>query len=62
VHGIIEKEFHLFVLVLKIKLMINGDSRGRMYSGDRGEILGPPEDKLLRKHSPRVFSLIKNES
>jgi len=26
------------------------------------EILGPFEDKLLRKHLPRMFSLIKNES
>ena len=37
-------------------------SRGHLYSNDRGEILGPFEDKLLRKHLPRMFSLIKNES
>ena len=30
--------------------MINRDSRGHLYSNDRGEILGPFEDKLLRKH------------
>ena len=42
--------------------MINRDSRGHSYSIDRGEILGPFEDKLLRKHLPRMFSLIKNES
>ncbi len=42
--------------------MINRDSRGHLYSNDRGEILGPFEDKLLRKHLPRMFSLIKNES
>ena len=28
----------------------------------RGEILGFMEDELLRKHLPRMFSLIKNES
>ena len=38
--------------------MINRDSRGRLYSIVRGEILGFIEDKLLRKHSPRMFSLI----
>ena len=36
--------------------MINRDSRGHSYSDDRGEILGPSEDELLRKHLPRVFS------
>ena len=38
--------------------MINRDSRGRLYSAVRGEILGFAEDKLLRKHSSRMFSLI----
>ena len=38
--------------------MINRDSRGRLYFRARGEILGFLEDKLLRKHSPRMFSLI----
>ena len=42
--------------------MINRDSRGHLYSNDRGEILGPFEDKLLQKHLPRMFSLIKNKS
>ena len=42
--------------------MINRDSRGHSYSNDRGEILGPFEDELRRKHLPRMFSLIKNES
>jgi hypothetical protein len=42
--------------------MINRDSRGHWYSDARGEILGPSEDPLLRKHLPRMFSLIKNES
>lgn len=42
--------------------MINRDSRGHQYSTVRGEILGPVEDYLLRKHLPRMFSLIRNES
>ncbi len=47
---------------LCIKVMINRDSRGYSYSTVRGEILGFLEDELLRKHLPRMFSLIKNES
>ena len=42
--------------------MINRDSRGHQYSVVRGEILGFTEDSLLRKHLPRMFSLIRNES
>ena len=38
--------------------MIDRDGRGRPYSTVRGEILGFVEDELLRKHSPRMFSLI----
>ena len=38
--------------------MINRDSRGHPYSIVRGEILGFMEDELLRKHLPRMFSLI----
>jgi hypothetical protein len=41
--------------------MINRDSWGHSYSAARGEILGLAEDELLRKHLPRMFSLIKNE-
>ncbi len=47
---------------LKIAVMINRDSWGHLYSVVRGEILGFTEDKLMRKHLPRMFSLIKNES
>ena len=47
---------------LRTKVMINRDSCGYLYSNVRGEILGFLEDKLLRKHLPRMFSLIKNES
>jgi len=39
--------------------MINRDSRGHPYSIVRGEILGFIEDELLRKHLPRMFSLIR---
>ena len=41
--------------------MINRDSWGRLYSVVRGEILGFTEDKLLRKHSPRMFSLSRTK-
>jgi len=46
----------------KAEAMINRDSRGCSYSSVRGEILGPLEDVLKRKHSPRMSPLIKNES
>ncbi len=42
--------------------MMNRDSWGHLYPIVRGEILGFIGDKLLRKHLPRMFSLIKNES
>ena len=42
--------------------MINRDSWGHSYLTVRGEILGFVKDGLLRKHLPRMFSLIKNES
>ena len=44
------------------KAMLNRDSWGHSHSVVRGEILGFTEDELLRKHLPRMFSLIKNES
>ncbi len=47
---------------LRTEVMINRDSWGYSYSIVRGEILGFLEDELLRKHLPRMFSLIKNES
>jgi hypothetical protein len=42
--------------------MIDRVSWGCWYSAARGEILGFAEDQLMRKHSPRMSSLIKNES
>ncbi len=47
---------------LRTEGMINRDIWGYSYSIVRGEILGFLEDELLRKHLPRMFSLIKNES
>ena len=38
--------------------MINRDSWGHLYCNVRGEILGFLQDKLLRKHLPKMFSLI----
>ena len=42
--------------------MINRDSWEHSYLIVRGEILGFVKGELLRKHLPRMFSLIKNES
>ncbi len=50
------------LLVLRARVMINRDSWGHSYSDARGEILGFSEDEPMRKHLPRMFSLIKNES
>ena len=49
-------------LVCETKVMINRDSWGHLYSQARGGILGFWEDKLLRKHLPWMFSLIKSDS
>ncbi|KAK8563458.1 hypothetical protein V6N12_035604 [Hibiscus sabdariffa] len=50
------------VLAFGIGVMINRDSRGHSYFIVRGEILGFMKDEQLRKHLPRMFSVIKNES
>ena len=50
------------LLVCRTGVMIKRDSRGHSYSVARGEILRFAEDELMRKHLPRMFSLIKNES
>ena len=39
--------------------MISKDSWGHSYLIVKGEILGFVKDELLRKHLPRMFSLIK---
>ncbi len=51
-----------FVGLKTDRRLINRDSWGHSYSDVRGEILGFSEDELVRKHLPRMFSLIKNES
>jgi hypothetical protein len=62
VHGIMEYDFSLILLVFEIKVMIKRNSRGHLYCCVRGEILGSQQDKQLRKHLPRMFSLIKDDS
>ncbi len=47
---------------LRAKVMINRDSWGYSYLIVRGEILGFIKEEQLRKHLPRMFSLIKIES
>jgi len=47
---------------LYTNVMIKRDSWGYSYLHVRGEILGFWKDELLRKHLPRMFSLIKNDS
>uniref|UniRef100_A0A452ICK9 Uncharacterized protein n=1 Tax=Gopherus agassizii TaxID=38772 RepID=A0A452ICK9_9SAUR len=42
--------------------MIKRDGREHSYCAARDEILGPTQDEPKRKHLPRMFSLIKNES
>ena len=60
-HGIMFQGFG-FLLVFKTRVMVNRDSWGHLYLIVRGEILGFVKDGLLRKHLPRMFSLIKNGS
>uniref|UniRef100_A0A7M4G054 Uncharacterized protein n=1 Tax=Crocodylus porosus TaxID=8502 RepID=A0A7M4G054_CROPO len=42
--------------------MIKRGGWGHSCCAARGEILGPAQDGPKRKHLPRMFSLIKNES
>lgn len=42
--------------------MINRNGWGHSYCDVRGEILGSSQDEQKRKHLPKTFSLIKNES
>ncbi|KAA0065312.1 actin [Cucumis melo var. makuwa] len=52
----------LFIECREPEVMINGDRRGHSYCDVRGEILGSSQDGPKRKHLPRMFSLIKNET
>ncbi len=60
-HGMMEYVVVLFVGFLNDE-MIERNCWGHSYCCERGEILRPQQDELLRKHLPRMFSLIKNES
>jgi hypothetical protein len=51
----------LFGWLAVTAVMMNRGSWGHLYLIVRGEILGLIKDKLLRKHLPRMLSLIKNE-
>ncbi len=51
----------MIVLVRQL-YTFNRNGWGHSYSAVRGEIFGFAEDGLVRKHLPRMFSLIKNES
>ena len=46
------------LLACRSGVMIKRNSRGHSYFIVRGEILGFMKDELLRKHLPRMFSLI----
>ena len=63
VHGIIEYDLGSILLVFRTsEVMINRDNWGHSYCDVRGEILGSSQDEQQRKHLPKVFSSIKNES
>ena len=46
----------------RAEVLMNRDSWGRSYQTVRGEMFGLVKDGLLRNHSPRILSLIENES
>jgi len=54
--------FNIILLVFKNAVMINRNGRGYWYFIVRGEILRLMKDPHKRKHLPRTFPLIKNES
>ncbi len=60
-HGIMKTALFVFV-GSRMGLLVNRNSWGYSYFNARGEILGLLNDERLRRHLPRMFSLIKNES
>ena len=60
-HGIMKTALFVFV-GSRMRLLVNRNSWGYSYFNARGEILGLLNDERLRRHLPRMFSLIKNES
>ena len=57
-----EQDFNLILLFSETEVMIKRDNWRHLYFVVRREILGFTKDKQLRKHLPRVFSLMENES
>ena len=58
----IGQDLESILLVSRVEVIVDRDSWGHSYLTVRGEILGFVKDGLLRKHLPKMFSLIKNES
>ena len=54
-----EEDLGPILLVSRAEVMIKRDSWGHSYLIVRGGFM---KDELVRKHLPRMFSLIKNES
>ena len=50
------------LLACQLKVMVDRDGWGFSYLTVRGEILGFVKDEQMRKHLPKMFSLIKSES
>ena len=50
------------LLAFRIRVMVNSGGCGHSYLTARCEILGCVKDERLRKHLPRMLSLIKNDS
>ena len=57
-----EEDLDPILLVSRAEVMIKRDRWGYSYLIVRGEMLWFMKDEQLRKHLPRMFSLIKNES
>ena len=49
-------------IVGDLAVMIKKDKWGHSYLSERGEILRPDKDKQMRRHLPKLFLLIKDES
>ena len=61
----LRKGFSLFLFFKvghNLSVMIERDSWSSLYFAARGEIRRSAEDKQMRKHRTRMFSLIKSDS
>ena len=52
----------MFLLVSNRRVMINKNGRGNSYCAVSGEIRKFVQDEPMRRHFPRTFLLIKDES